>query len=80
MLVSSIGNTLIDVHLNWLNWLIVGQLFIVLNFMIFLSSPLDEVNSFLPHAGRLLNYLLAEYVCLANGLGCCRSPESEGTF
>ena len=48
----SIGITLIDVHLNWLNWfhflfLEGGLLFILLDFMIFLSPLLDVTRMYI---------------------------------
>ena len=65
----SVGITLVDVHLNWLNWfhfliLEVGLLVILINCMTFLSPFLDvtrmSVNSFFPYTARLLNSLPVE--------------------
>ena len=65
----SVGITLVDVHLNWLNWfhflfLEGGLLVILIDCMIFLSPFLDvtrmSVNSFFPCTARLLNSLPVE--------------------
>ena len=77
--VISIGITLVDIHLNWLNWflflILQGDLLLILiDYMIFLSQFLDvtrmSVNNFFPHTARLRNSLPLEcfpLTCDLNG-------------
>ena len=85
--VFSIGITLVDVHLNWLNWfhflfLKGGLLGILVDFMIFLS-PFPDVTrmamlkQFFPRTAKLWNSLLIECFFVFCGLNGFRSRISR---